>query len=101
MTAKEILPLLEEWESRYKDLIKVQDISYKLFGRNESPLFEASWNMFDSYTDALSQLIGDKEKWLAWWAYDTNFGEKQSKAGKKGKEKKIKTLNDLIKLIQQ
>ena len=34
----------------------------------------AAWEMFDVYTDALAELVGDTGEWLSWYAWECEFG---------------------------
>ena len=40
----------------------------------ESPFRSAVWGMFESYTKTLAEVIGDKEGWLEWFAWECDFG---------------------------
>ena len=83
-------------------LSKVFDAFYKVAGCNpEAPLPDASWKAFDAYTDLVAETIGDKDGWLTWFIWENDCGQKGMKAGFKGKTKKVKTVEDLIGLIDK
>ena len=33
------------------------------------------WGMFDAYTKTLAEIIGDKDGWLEWFAWECDFGK--------------------------
>ena len=64
-----------------------------------TPLWEASWGVFESYTRTLGELIGDRYKWLDWFCYDNAMGGRGHPAGYDDNMKPIETLADLADLI--
>lgn len=65
------------------------------------PFFDRMWRMFDEYMASAETLIGDKEKWLGWFVYDNSCGASELKAGLGRRLKKIKTVDDLLDLIEE
>lgn len=67
----------------------------------ESPLIEAAYSVFDSYTECLSEVIGDKDEWLVWYCWENNMGERKFGVYLDGEEKErpIESLEDLADLI--
>lgn len=60
----------------------------------------------DDYISLLSESVGDKNTWIEWFVFENEFGKKAMEAGyrnegDKKKLKKIKTVEDLWKLIQE
>ena len=41
----------------------------------ESPFKAAMWGMFDAYTQTLAEILGDKDGWLEWFAWECDFGK--------------------------
>jgi hypothetical protein len=41
----------------------------------ESPFKSAMWEMYDAYTETLAEILGDKDGWLEWFAWDCDFGK--------------------------
>ena len=97
------LQLLVEWQDQYR---KIND-SYKLmkdaFDANpESKAVTPMFELFDRYTDVLSELLGDYNEWMGWYAWDNEFGRKEMKAKTTSWDKmeKITSLNHLLALIE-
>jgi hypothetical protein len=111
MEKKEKIALLTEWAVAYKNL----DVSYDALAAAlgcdicESDIFDASYKMFEVYTKAIAVILaGDKdaedvESWLSWYCYEDGMGEKgmAAKASTWKRFKKIKNLNDLLKVIEE
>lgn len=66
----------------------------------DSPLGDVIWKTFDLYSDTLQKLIGDEDEDLDWFIFDNNCGQNKLKKTINGKKKKIKTIKDLMKLIE-
>ena len=103
MDTKQKLQLLEKWQKSYEQndavyaaLKQVLDVS------PESPAIEATWGMFDSYTDALSIILEDNNQMLGWYAWDNQFGKKKLAAKCKSwkRFRPITNLKTLLKYIE-
>lgn len=68
--------------------------------RPEGPITTALWLTQDALTKATSELIGDDQDWLAWFAAENDMGAKAYEAGPAGAVRPIKTLDDLLWVIE-
>jgi hypothetical protein len=66
-----------------------------------SELFGAVWGAIDTGVETVSALVGDEGEWLNWYIYENEYGAKKLKAGYNGKLKKVCSVNDLFKLIEE
>ena len=77
MTREEKLARINRWVKDHQSLDKQINALEAVVGPLlEGPLFEAVWGMFDSYTDAVSMSVGDRQKWLYWYAWENDMGKK-------------------------
>ena len=75
MTFDEKVGHIENLVKNYKDMEKQFDAIDELFGNSyESALGNAVWCAFDSYTNSVAALIGDKADWLEWFIFDADCG---------------------------
>lgn len=65
-----------------------------------SPLHSMVYSMHAAYTDAISREIGDSFEWLNWFYFENGLGERGMEAGDKDNIKPIKTVDDLLELIE-
>ena len=95
--------LLKEWQNLHDELKAVHAAAKKVFGcEPESPFFDVTWRVFDAYTRALAENLGDSGAvWLEWFYAENEMGARGHEAGYDGKMKPIKTLTDLYGLILQ
>jgi hypothetical protein len=100
------LDLLSAWFTQHTKADVATKQLITLFGDiQESPMYETIWQLFDNYTLALRTLLGDmpnepKYAWMHWFCYDNDMGARGLTAVIKGKLKEIKTLEDLMDLIE-
>jgi hypothetical protein len=101
--------------TRYEKMLAIQDWMFAIENAEsliapvrevlmlapESPINEALDGVIKALTEATSKLVGDKSEWLDWYATENDFGRKGLSAGFMGHEKPIKTLDDLLDLIEQ
>jgi hypothetical protein len=106
LTRAEKLDLLQDWFNHYtrSDVLCKQIAA--LFGSMlESKAYETIWQGFDAHTNAVRMLLGDvptepTDPWLHWFCYENNMGSRGHEAGYHGNLKPIKTLEDLLFLIE-
>lgn len=92
--------LLTAWKARHDALTKLMDSITTVLGLEvESPLHEAMWGTFDDYTKTLASLLGDESGWLGWYQSENEMGTKGMAAGYDGNLAPIKTLDELLGLI--
>lgn len=98
---KAILPHLEKWAAHKVELDRQFEALRALMGCGvEAPLPDAVWRLWDSYTDAVSQVVGDTDDWLAWFSMENAMGAKGLEVHSLGgRSKKIRTLRDLAAVI--
>ncbi len=101
MTAADMLPLLKAWAERHAALHAQMDALAAPFGGSiDGPLFDAVWQVWDGYTEALAREIGDHEGWLAWFHDENDMGRKamdvETVGGMKCKVRGIKQLARII-----
>lgn len=94
---------LKEWKELHDELKDIQCGIEKMFGcQSEAPFYETTWRVFDAYTNALAEQLGDSGAvWLEWYWAENEMGARGHSAGYDGKLKPIKTLTDLYGLILQ
>jgi hypothetical protein len=101
-TKKEAIAALRKWQKHHEACTKQFDALRAIFGAiSDTDLHESVWLMFDDYTSALSLAFGDDFEWLAWYANENDMGASGHPAGYDGKLRKIKSLADLYRLIEQ
>jgi len=92
MTRKEKISKLKKWKASHD---KVQTQFTKLFdlvgGDFDSPFAKPIWEVWDDYTDTLSELLGDKYQWLVYYTCDCDMGKdpKEVILNVGGKEEKL------------
>jgi len=69
---------------------------------SDSQLGLALWKPFESYTDLLSEVVGDEDQWLWWYCLENDMGRKKLAARSGGRRMRVITgLNDLVWLLQK
>ena len=105
MTSKERYKLLVQWQEQYESCEEAQKLLDQLLRGfdTDSPLGAAIWATFDKYTDTLAAVVDDTGGWLSWYCWDNSMGKKahKAKAPSWKKFKKVKTLKDLCKIIEE
>ena len=102
MTVDEIVKRLEPWRDRYDELSEQLSILEKLTGADPagSPLFEAIWSVWEAYTDAMSELVGDKNEFLEWYQQECAMGGRPRKTSSfTGKKIVVSTLQQLAEVL--
>jgi hypothetical protein len=73
----------------------------ELFGFTDSVmLYDTLFAMEDFSIELVEEIVDDKEKWIEWFVYENDCGEKELEAGRQDNLKKIKTVDDLLELIE-
>lgn len=69
----------------------------------EGGLLNQLHEMQQAYTDAIAFSVGDNDKWLEWFAWENDYGARgfEAKADKSDKMRKIRTVNQLARLIER
>ncbi len=102
MTPAEILPHLKRWKHEMDHADKICDTYLDPLKLSpESPVYSCIWSLQDALTVAVGRVVGDRDDWLSWYANDNEMGACGRVAWVNGKPRKIRTLNDLAKLIAE
>lgn len=103
MDAEQITKLLKCWKRRHAELMAVYNAMGKLTGADRySTLFTPIFDLWNDYTVAMSELIGDKAGWLQWYEIECDMGRAPMMVVlRDGREIKVKTLRQLATLISQ
>lgn len=97
MNNTEKLHLLAEWQARIQTADSlIEPITDALGLSTESSIHTAVWSLQRAYTKAVAQLVGDHAEWLDWYDRENCFGAKGMDAGPKDATRPIRTLEDLI-----
>jgi hypothetical protein len=109
MTREQKLTMLRDWKSQYTEIGLLIASLEPVFGDLvESPIFTQLYAIFERRTKALADVLGLKQKDenalfgndLGWFCYDNAMGEKGHEAGFDGVTRPIRTLEDLLWLIE-
>jgi len=101
MNRHEKMQALKDWQLAIQESdALIAPVREMLLIRPESPINEAVDRLGIALTDATAKLVGDKAEWLDWYAMENDFGRKGLSARFMGHEKPIKSLEDLMDLIE-
>lgn len=103
MSKSEKLAALKQWAKCYTNIHETYEKGYSLLKCDpDSPWANAMFNTFEAYTQILGKLVGDKGDWLSWYIWENKAGKAayEAKAANWKKSRKIKTLEDLLMLIE-
>lgn len=102
MNRKDKLAMLNEWQRKCQTLeIQQAALVKALHVDPGAPLLEAGYDVVNAYTRAMSALIGDTAEWLEWFAMENSYGRKGHEAGFEGRMRPIRTLSNLLDLIEE
>ena len=62
----------------------------------ENPLCEAVWRTQSALTTTTSDLLDDGKEWLGWYWLENDMGRKGLEEGTEAEKRPIRTLEDLI-----
>lgn len=92
---------IEEFIRLHKERETLIDKLQELFGFSDGVLmYETLFSMENFVLNLAAEKIGDKGDWLEWFVYDNECGSKGYEVTINGKEKKIKTVDDLLEVIE-
>lgn len=63
-------------------------------------LYDSVFKMIDVAVKATASALGDKSEWLDWFVIENDCGRKGYDAGYEGRLKPIRTVEDLLALIE-
>lgn len=102
MNTAEKIKIIESLIESYRAMSASADSMLKLLGITaDCDALNPFWKAFDKYVEVVSNLVGDSSDWLTWYIWDNKCGERQMAAGYGGKLKPIKTVKDLVRLIEK
>jgi hypothetical protein len=102
MTREEKLKLLEGWKKCHDDNEALLESMKPIFGYLvESHIFKQLWSSFNYLTLVTETLLGSESEWLDWYCWENDMGKKGLEAGYDKNIKPIKSLNDLLDLIEK
>jgi hypothetical protein len=101
MTREEKLALLREWEQLHADLDAQWDVLARLTGAStDSALGDATWLLWDAYTNQVGERLDDSYEWLSWYQLENDMGAKGlAVTSIGGKTIKVKTVAHLARVI--
>lgn len=92
--------LLERLEQASQRISAVWESLRPLHGGNpDNELFEAIYELREVAIDAVADTIGDRFKWLDWYIHENGWGAKGLEAGYDQDLRPVRTLDDLLRLI--
>lgn len=101
MTREQKLAALNRWQQAMEQAdAALNPVISLLKLEPESPVCEAVWGLQRALIDTTAGLVGDQGDWLDWYAHENEMGRKGYEAGWPGAEREIKTLDDLLWLIE-
>jgi len=100
MTFAEKLAALQKWERAIKDTDASIEALHLVTGMCDGPLIESIWRLQDVATDMTAWVVGDASDWLDWYRSENGMGAKGMKAGPEGNLREIKSLGDLLWLLE-
>jgi hypothetical protein len=108
MTREQKLTLLRDWKSQYTEIGLLIASLEPVFGDLvESPICTQLYAMFERRTKALADVLGLKKENenalfgndLGWFCYENGMGEKGHEVSVDGVTRQIRTLEDLLWLL--
>ena len=96
-----LLRLVSSWIEHGTELNKQNDAFNKIWlTAPDSPYQTAIWEAFGGYTESLAFLLEDSNKWLEWYLWECQLGEKpMSMTFPNGEELLVAGAQDLIDVI--
>ena len=101
MTREQKLLHIQAWHdamTKADDTIRPVIDALKLCG--EDPITNTVWQLQTDLTRAYAALLDDAFESLAWFAYENDMGRKGMQAGAAGETRPIRTVDDLLWLIE-
>ena len=100
---QEAMQLLEDWRESYLQIYTLSEPIESVFGSMpECLFFNTLWQNFDRHTVVLTIALGDEHQWLSWYAHECDMGASpHSGSPPGGKMRKVKTLAQLLKIIEE
>lgn len=101
MTRDEKLAHLQAWhDAMTKADATIQPVVDALALCGEDPITNAVWQLQSDLTRAYGALIGDAFESLSWYSSENDMGRKSMEAGTKVQTRPIRTVEDLLWLLE-
>jgi hypothetical protein len=100
MTKDEKLKHLERWANVINESDQQIDALCKVTGTCDCPLIESLWKLQDFATDMTTEFVQGRYECLRWYHFENDMGTKGLKVLFEGKLKPIKSLEDLVWLLE-
>lgn len=101
MTRQEKLKLLQNWKQCHDNILTLMESLEPAFGSLiNSKLSEQLWHNFYILTETTEKFLGSNYNWLEWYCWDNQMGAKRLDAGHGGNMRPIKSLDDLLDLLE-
>lgn len=101
MDINKIEERLRHWKRRHGEMMAAYNALYRLTGcAPESQLSNSLFDIWNSYTVAISEIVGDRDEWLQWYQNECDMGKKpMSMTFANGRKLKVKTLRHIARVI--
>lgn len=100
MELKHIEERLRHWKQLHTGLFAAYGDLNKLTGAmTDSKLMSPVFAIWEAYTAAVSELIGDEAEWLQWYELECDMGKRPKSVVLSNCELEVKTLRHLAKII--
>ena len=97
MTPEQKLAALTRWQEAMELADSTIDPVIDLLQLHpESPVCNTVWRLQSALTAATADLVGDCGEWLSWYALENDMGRKGMEAGPAGQLREIRTIGDLL-----
>ena len=103
MIRAEKLDLLNQWVCLYlRTRLVYKNLRQMFDAAPECEVISIADDIHEEYTKLVAEKVGDEDNWLDWYLFENDAGEKgfEAKAANWKKGRKIKTLEDLLDLIE-
>ena len=103
MTRPEKLALLTKLVEAHDKLTAAQEPLHKLGVSPDSPCIEVPWLVLDGWCRDVSRQLEDlppNHSWISWFIHENDCGREGFAAGPTGKTREIRTVEDLLWLIE-
>lgn len=100
MSSDDKLQALQKWAMAVNSTNSAIDALHAVTGMCDGPLIESIWRLQDVATGMTSHAVGDRAEWLDWFRSENSMGAKRMEAGPVGNTRSVRSLSDLLWLIE-
>lgn len=89
---------LELWKYRYDELMTSYNAFHNLTGLDKNcQLMKPTFDLWNSYTESIAELVGDNCEWLKWYETECQMGNNPTSITfSDGRLLEVRTLSDLV-----